>query len=102
MFSCPHNVNAIGMFCCTLQDATLNLSRLLNVIIMSHFWSENCCINICLLITATSPVTFNLLKPNTSLRTNSFNIQKFCVLPKCIYVFCVDLRTNIDYFSIQQ
>ena len=31
-----------------------------------------------------------------------FNIQQFYVLPtQCIYVFCVDLRTNSDYFSIQ-
>ena len=27
------------------------------------------------------------------------NIQQFHVLPtQCIYVFCVDLRTNSDYF----
>ena len=34
----------------------------------------------------------------------SFNLlkQKFYVLPsQCIYVFCVDLRTNSDYFLIQ-
>ena len=31
-----------------------------------------------------------------------FNIQKFHVLPtQCIYLFCVDLRTNSDYFPIQ-
>jgi len=31
-----------------------------------------------------------------------FNIQQFRVLPtQCIYVFCVDLRTNSDYFPIQ-
>ena len=30
-----------------------------------------------------------------------FNIQQFYVLPtQCIYVFCVDLRTNSDYFPI--
>ena len=30
-----------------------------------------------------------------------FNIQQFSVLPtQCIYVFCVDLRTNSDYYSI--
>jgi len=28
--------------------------------------------------------------------------KKFYILPThCIYVFCVDLRTNSDYFSIQ-
>jgi len=38
-----------------------------------------------------------------TLRTISFNIHKFCVLPtQCIYVFCVDLRkNNSDYFSLQ-
>jgi len=31
-----------------------------------------------------------------------FNIQQFYVLPThCIYVFCVDLRTNSHYFPIQ-
>ena len=31
-----------------------------------------------------------------------FNIQQFHVLPThCIYVFCVDLRTNSHYFPIQ-
>ena len=31
-----------------------------------------------------------------------FNIQQFYVLPpQGIDVFCVDLRTNSDYFSIQ-
>ena len=33
---------------------------------------------------------------------HQFNIQPFYVLPtQCIYVFCVDLRTNSDYFPIQ-
>jgi hypothetical protein len=31
-----------------------------------------------------------------------FNIQQFYVLPtQCVYVFCVDLRTNSEYFRIQ-
>ena len=31
-----------------------------------------------------------------------FNIQQLYVLPtQCIYVFCVDLRINSDYFPIQ-
>ena len=31
-----------------------------------------------------------------------FNIQQSYVLPtQCIYVFCVDLRTNSDYFPIK-
>jgi len=33
---------------------------------------------------------------------HQFNIQQFYVLPtQCIYVFCVDLRRNSDYFPIQ-
>ena len=33
--------------------------------------------------------------------TTRFNIQQFYVLPtQCIYVFCVDLRTNSDYFPV--
>jgi hypothetical protein len=33
---------------------------------------------------------------------HQFNIKQFYVLPThCIYVFCVDLRTNSDYFTIQ-
>jgi len=31
-----------------------------------------------------------------------FNIQQFYILPtQCIYVFCMDLRTNSDYFPTQ-
>jgi len=34
--------------------------------------------------------------------TIRFTIHEFYVLPtQCIYVFCVDLRTNSDYFPIQ-
>jgi hypothetical protein len=34
--------------------------------------------------------------------TAKFNIHKFYVLPThCIYVFCMDLRTNFDYFPIE-
>jgi hypothetical protein len=34
--------------------------------------------------------------------TTRFNIHKFYVQPtQCIYVFCVDLRTNSDYFPTQ-
>ena len=42
------------------------------------------------------------LKPSGHYRFSEFNIQQFYVLPtQCIYVFCVDLRTNGDYFPIQ-
>jgi hypothetical protein len=37
-----------------------------------------------------------------TIHTTRFNIHKFYVLPtQCIYVFCVDLRTNSDYFTVQ-
>jgi hypothetical protein len=43
-----------------------------------------------------------LLSPVVTICTTRFNIQQFHVLPtQCIYVFCVDLRTNSDYFPIQ-
>ena len=33
---------------------------------------------------------------------HQFNTHKFYVLPtQCTYVFCVDLRTNSDFFPIQ-
>jgi hypothetical protein len=33
---------------------------------------------------------------------SQFNIQQSYVMPtQCVYVFCVDLRTNSDYFPIQ-
>ena len=33
---------------------------------------------------------------------HQFNTQKFHVLPtQCIYMFCMDLRTNSNYFPIQ-
>jgi len=33
---------------------------------------------------------------------HSGHIQQFYALPKhCIYVFCVDVGTNSDYFTIQ-
>jgi hypothetical protein len=39
--------------------------------------------------------------PVVTMRTTRFNIQQFTFSPHCIYVFCVNLRTNGDYFSIQ-
>jgi len=46
---------------------------------------------------------FSLSKPKTYFMYHQFNIQQFYVLPtQCIYVFCVDIRTNRDYFSIQR
>jgi hypothetical protein len=41
-------------------------------------------------------------RPVVALCTARFNMHKFYVLPTpCIYVFCVDLRTNSGYFPIQ-
>ena len=42
------------------------------------------------------------LKPSGHYMYHQFNIQQLHVLPtQCIYVFCVDLRTNSDCFTIQ-
>jgi hypothetical protein len=47
-------------------------------------------------------VVLALQSPVVTVRTGRFNIQQFYVLPtQCIYVFCVDLRTNSDYFPVQ-
>jgi len=42
------------------------------------------------------------LKPSGHYMYHKFNIQQFYVLPThCIYVFCMDLRTNSDYFPAE-
>ena len=44
----------------------------------------------------------SLLRPVVTICTIKFTIYKSYVLPtQCIYVFCVDLRTNSYYFPIQ-
>ena len=44
----------------------------------------------------------NPLQPSGHYTYHQLNIQQFHVLPtQCIYVFCVDLRRNSDYFPIQ-
>ena len=44
----------------------------------------------------------NSSKPSGHYMDHQFNIQQFYVLPtQCVYVFCVDLRTNSDYFPTQ-
>ena len=41
-------------------------------------------------------------KPSGHCMYHQFNINCFYVLPtQCVYVFCVDLRTNSDYFNVQ-
>jgi hypothetical protein len=45
---------------------------------------------------------FTLQSLPVTLYTTRLNIHKSYVLPtQCIYVFCVDLRTNSDYFTVQ-
>ena len=43
----------------------------------------------------------NLLKPTGHLMHQQFNIQQLYILPKCIYVFCIYLRTNSDLCHLQ-
>jgi hypothetical protein len=41
-------------------------------------------------------------EPSGNYLHHQFNVKQFHVLPtQCIYVFCVDLRTNSHYFIIQ-
>jgi len=43
----------------------------------------------------------NPVKPSGHYMYHQFNIHKSYVLPtQCIYVFCMDLKTNSDYFHI--
>jgi len=43
-----------------------------------------------------------IIQPSGYYMYHQFNIHKLYILPThCIYVFCVDLRTNSDYFPIQ-
>ena len=43
-----------------------------------------------------------LQSPVVTICTTRFTIQQFYVLPaRYIYVLCVDMRTNSDYFTIQ-
>jgi len=47
-------------------------------------------------------MVITLYIPVVTICTTRFTIHKFHVLPtQCIYVFCVDLRTNSDYFTTQ-
>ena len=51
-----------------------------------------------------APQLLNALSPvvTKSRMYRQVNITQFYVLPtQCIYVFCVDLRTNSDYFTVQ-
>ena len=40
--------------------------------------------------------------PVVTICTTSLTFKQFNVLPtQCVYVFCVDLRTKSDYFTVQ-
>jgi len=77
----------------------------------SLYWKSSC--SVCRQVTAPvasvrRPVDINAvyrlnnLKPSGHYIYRQFNIQQLYVLPtQCIYMFCVDLRTNSDYFPIQ-
>jgi len=50
----------------------------------------------------TGNLIFNPSQPSGHYMYHQFNIQLFYVSPtQCVYVFCVDLRTNSDYFTVQ-
>jgi len=47
-------------------------------------------------------LTISPLEPSDKYTYRQFNVQQLYILPtQCIYVFCVDLRTNSDYFPVQ-
>jgi len=46
--------------------------------------------------------SLNALRPSCFFVYHQFNINQLSVLfTQCIYVFCVDLRTNSNYFTVQ-
>ena len=46
-------------------------------------------------------MAINLLKPTGHVMHQQFKIQQLYVLPHCIYVFCIYLRTNSDLCHLQ-
>jgi hypothetical protein len=59
-------------------------------------------INLLVFITETECVYCAVWPEYLYIYTVRFNVHKFYVLPtQSVYVFCVDLRTNSDYFPIQ-
>ena len=59
---------------------------------------ERCCV-----LFHTRLCSLNTLQPSGHYMYRQFNIQQLYVLStQCIYVFCVDLRTNSDYFTVQR
>jgi len=69
--------------------------------IISSSGSCGCCVARCDML-GVSIGALNPLKPTGHYMYRQFNIHKLFALPThCIYVFCVDLRTNSHYFPIQ-
>jgi hypothetical protein len=64
----------------------------------------SCAVHFTIFVSSTLLSKYTPTLPSTvvTICTTMFNIQQFYVLPtQCIYVFCVDLRTNSDYFTVQ-
>jgi len=58
-----------------------------------HFFVEYCVSHTC---------TVNTLYVNPTKPSDHYMYHQFNILPtQCIYVFCMHLRTNSDYFPIQ-
>ena len=61
--------------------------------------SDNC---VLIMKAARQIIMLTFKSPEVTICTTRVNIKNFHVLPThCTYVFCMDLRTNSDYFPIQ-
>ena len=76
--------------------------------VLSWCWSGQTIYRFPILVSNSPYIDFSMLQnikhlqPSGNYMYRQFNIQQFYVLPtQCIYVFCVDLRTNSHYFPIQ-
>ena len=82
----------------------LSLRGAVNRCIVEFQYSDMCvcvCVSVCVCV-CVFLMRLILSSPVVTICTTKFNIQQLYVLPtQCIYVFCVDLRTNSDYFPIQ-
>jgi hypothetical protein len=68
------------------------------LILFYQFNTTSCCAPRCD-FQELSPIP---LQPSGHYMHHQFNIQQFYVqATQCVCVFCVDLRTNSDYFPIQ-
>ena len=80
------------------EDGELKVARVLG---FPQFCAMGCCSSAmwrCVILLR----VINPLKPTGNYMYRQLNIQQFYVLPtQCIYVFCVDMTTNSDYFPIQ-